>query len=106
MSEKTKKTKKRKYKVVTDPDFLPASKRRKAHEGRCILHGNLEIEHGNFVSFSSLRNPDERISYLVSIRDKRLAEPLDSSTRMSEICTNIPDEIGQENMSEVGYHRG
>ena len=74
---------------------------RKRKREQCVIHLD-GIKHGSFTRFSDLTNPNDRLALLKSIRDRRLAEPLNSPYRMTDICQNIPDEI----MENQGYHRG
>ena len=67
----------------------------------CIIHVD-GIKHGTFTDFSNLRNQNERLEELKNIRDRRLAEPLTSPYRMTEVSQDIPDEI----VEGQGYHRG
>ena len=74
---------------------------RKRKREQCVIHLG-GIKHGSFTRFSDLKNPNDRLALLKSIRDRRLAEPLNSPYRMTDICQGIPDEI----MENQGYHRG
>ena len=72
----------------------------------CILNKTKGIKHGHFTSFHSIDNPFDRFSYLVDIRNRRLAEPISSSQRMSEICQMIPENLEDRDLMTTGYHRG
>ena len=86
----------------------PKSKKRKldANVERCILHAS-GIQHKEFTSFNNVKgSPGEKLAYLLDIRKKRLNEPHDSPYRMDDICSLIPESLGNVNIEEVGYHRG
>ena len=74
---------------------------RKRKWEQCVIHLD-GIKHDSFTRFSDLMNPNDRLALLKSIRDRRLAEPLNSPYRMTDICQGIPDEI----IENQGYHRG
>ena len=64
------------------------------------------IQHNEFTSQSLLGSADEKLTYLLDIRKKRLNEPHDSAYRMEDICSLIPESLAYVNIKEVGYHGG
>ena len=64
------------------------------------------IEHGGFTSFTDIKTkPAEKLAFLLQIRDKRLAQPLNSSQRMEDVCKLIPDTLEDADLEAIGYHR-
>ena len=71
----------------------------------CILHvpGH---EKDPFTPLSSTKiGPNEKLVYLQDIRDKRLAQPLDSPLRMDDVCEQIPISLECMDIDKIGYHR-
>ena len=72
----------------------------------CVLHLK-GIYHFEFISFSQVKDtPDEKLAYLDSVQDKRLAEPLDSPYCLTDICINIPNSLANADLEAIGYHHG
>lgn len=97
---------------------MPKSKKRKSDNGggleelqkrpriTCILHVP-SIEHLDFTPFSQVQgSAAEKLAQLHGIRDRRLAEPLDSPYRMKDICNHIPESLDGADLETIGYHRG
>ena len=78
------------------PDLL-----RNYHREHCIIHFE-GIKTSPFTSFSSLSAPKDRLDHLKSIGRERLAEPLESANRMTDVCLGIPSDVHEND----GYHRG
>ena len=57
--------------------------------GICIIHAK-HIKCGEFTFIKNTKNPNERFQKILSVKEKRLMEPLGSPYRMSEICAQIP----------------
>ena len=81
-----------------------ASKKRKRNESvtgasskteHCIIHYR-DTSPGPFTALT-----EERLSKLKEIQKLRLSEPVDSPHRMSYVCSQIPDMVGEDH----GYHR-
>ena len=49
--------------------------------------------------------PVKKIRFLHSIRDKRLAKPLESVYRMENVSRHIPETIHDIDHENIGYHR-
>jgi hypothetical protein len=66
----------------------------------CIVHVP-GIKPGSFIAFADLDNPAERLATIHNVRDRRMAEPPQSSKRMADVCQHIPEDV---DMTQ-GYHR-
>jgi hypothetical protein len=72
----------------------------------CIVHAIDIRDYGPVTSFRSVRGiPDEKLAYLHEIREKRMAEPLDSPRRMEAVSTQIPETLDGVDLEMIGYHR-
>ena len=69
----------------------------------CILHVSA-IDHGKFTSFRDIKVA-EKLSSLQMICDKRLAQPLDSSHHMEDVCSLILETLEVTDFEAIGYHR-
>lgn len=70
----------------------------------CVLHSG--IDHGQFTSFKKMKgDPHEKLSQLLIIRDKRLAQPTGSVHRMEAVCSLIPTTLEGLDLDAYGYHR-
>ena len=68
--------------------------------GICIIHAK-HIKCGEFTFIRNTKNPNERFQKILSVKEKRLMEPLGSPYRMSEICAQIPGIC----KDDYGYHK-
>lgn len=97
---------------------MPKSRKRKTDNGgvseelwkrpsvSCIVHAS-GIQHGYFTAFSNVRgSATDKLAQLHSIRDRRLAEPSDSPSRMEDVCNGIPESLVGADLEAIGYHRG
>jgi len=89
-------------------------KKRKTVEGgglatrgdTCILHKS-GIQHLEFTAFTDIRSSAiEKLHFLHQICHKRLSLPHDSPYRMEDICRQVPENVADEDLAHVGYHRG
>lgn len=69
-------------------------------KSRCIVHVP-GLVYGPLVQLWANADSDARLARMKEIRDKRLAEPLESAHRMTVTCECIPDTITEGD----GYHR-
>jgi len=69
----------------------------------CMVHvpGQKSDKYGEVKLFSSKNDGEDTLAKLQGIKRKRLAEPLTSPYRMTDICKQIPDELSPNH----GYHR-
>ena len=75
-------------------------------EKNCILHNKNLSDAGKFVSFNECKKgKTETLSFLHSIRDKRLSQDTNSKYRMKDICDLIPESLEEENLDIIGWHR-
>ena len=64
------------------------------------------IDNGTFRSFIGIKvEPAEKFAFLHQIRVKRLAQPLDLSHCMKDVCNLIPETLDGDDLEAVGYHR-
>ena len=95
---------------------MPKPKKRKCDNGDgvelqrrsllCMLHVS-GIQHGDFTPLSNIKgSANDKLTQLHCIRDRRLLEPLDSPSRMEDVCSRIPDNLVDADLEEIGYHRG
>ena len=85
---------------------IKAAEKRKPYVQVCILHNNVIKDHGSVTALSSVKGaPQEKLDHLLKKRNERLAEPLESPHRMSDICKIIPETLDDIDLSKVGYHR-
>jgi len=73
---------------------------KKLSQEHCIIHFE-GIKTSPFTSFSSLSAPKDRLDHLKSIGRERLAEPLESANRMTDVCLGIPSDVHEND----GYHQ-
>ena len=60
----------------------------------CVVHTPTVGEDEHFTSFSSVKcEPSEKLLYLLEIRDRRQAEPIEPPNRMTEICNLLPETL-------------
>ena len=78
-----------------------------AQQITCFLHAQSLSEHGNFVPLTDVKGKlDEKLEYLMDIRDWRLQEAYDSPQRMQSVCDQIPTiAMLPDDLSTIGYHR-
>ena len=76
----------------------PQEKERR--QGNCVIHFE-NTKHGNLVLFSELKDPQERWTYIQKVKHQRISEPEGSTTKMANICEQIPENFGILD----GYHR-
>ena len=68
-------------------------KRKKAdRDDHCIIHFG-DLEDDSFTYLKDLKDPAGRLQYLQSVKQRRLAEPDNSSKRYTTACSLIPDEL-------------
>ena len=74
----------------------------------CFIHSENVKNLGRCVKLSKegKLTPEEKLSKIKSIRDKRLQMPEDSSERMQDACNNIPNQIEGLNLDANGWHSG
>ena len=82
----------------TEPweDPPPEKERR---QGNCVIHFE-NTDHGKLVLFSELEDPEKRWLYIQNVKHRRISEPEGSTTKMANICEQIPDYFGNLD----GYH--
>ena len=70
----------------------------------CILHSMSKTD-DQFTSLSSIkRHPEEQLSHLLNIRDKRLNEPVDSPYQMKAVCDLLRETLNDADLGTTGYH--
>jgi len=69
----------------------------------CVIHvhGLKSDKYGEVKLFSSKDDAEDILAKLQDVKRRRLAEPLTSPYRMTDICNQIPAELS----SHHGYHR-
>ncbi len=81
----------------------PSSKRKCKHS--CVVHVP-GITHGNFTSFRNVKgSANDKLQYLLEVKEKRLNEPHDSPHRKEVICEGIPSTLDNVDLDTVGYHQ-
>ena len=72
----------------------------------CVMHNPNVPSDSQFTSFSSVRcEPTEKLLHLHEIRDRRLAEPIESPFRMKDVCDMLPASLDDLDLERTGYHR-
>ena len=73
----------------------------------CIVHASCLSNHGSFTSLNSGKcDPHGKLLHLCEIRDRRLAEPLDSPYRYEDSCRLLPQAFTDiPSDTNFGYHR-
>ena len=73
----------------------------------CIIHAACLADHGRFTPLKSIKSdPHDKLSFLCEIRNRRLAEPLDSPYRCEDSCNLLPQSLSDITPdTNVGYHR-
>ena len=73
--------------------------------GAYIIH-NPSIPTSQLIPFQNMRvRAKEKLEHLISIRDKRLREPVDSPYRMIAVCAQIPSSKNDADLGRLGYHK-
>ena len=72
----------------------------------CIIHSPSLSNPGPFTALDNIKSsPAEKLAYLNNVRDRRLAEPLESPYRMQTECQRLPQSLNEINLQKTGYHR-
>ena len=72
----------------------------------CIIHSPSVKSPGPFTPFRNVQSPPtEKLADLLHVRDRRLAEPLDSPYRLEAECRQLPQSLDQVDLETTGYHR-
>ena len=74
----------------------------------CVLHNSTSTydNDDHFTPFSNVKtNADDKLSFLLDIRNRRLAEPSDSNNRMKAACDSLPNNLDGIDLDCTGYHR-
>ena len=95
-----------KRKRNTDQSSDASEPSEKCPSRTCVLHMHKVPDDNPFTSFSSVKCvPSEKLSYLLEIRDRRRAEPTDSSHHMKDVCDLLPESLDGLDLERTGYHR-
>ena len=72
----------------------------------CILHNKKVSHDSDFTPLSKCKgDPHSTLMFLKDIKRRRLAQDLDSKTRMKEVCDLIPDSLEGLDFKLNGWHR-
>ena len=75
-------------------------KRKKADkDDNCIVHFG-DLDDDSFIYLKDLKDAAGRLQFLQTVKQRRLAEPENSSRRYTTACNLIPDEVTEN----AGYH--
>lgn len=95
---------------------MPGPSKRKNSESKedissdkvCIIHSdkNCDGDPGVFTPLNKIKSdPKEKLTFLHDIKEKRLAQPLELPFRMESACSSLPDDINEQDLENLGYHR-
>ena len=69
----------------------------------CIIHSPSLSNPGPFTALDNIKSsPAEKLAYLNNVRDRRLAEPLESPYRMQTECQRLPQSLNEINYKKQG----
>ena len=74
----------------------------------CIIHcATATNKSDKFTSFSNSKaDPNEKLKWLLGIRNQRLQVSASSNERMQSACDAIPENLDTLNLDTTGWHRG